>query len=681
MADSLYINNEESLERWLEGKPAEWAQLLALRAALRVFPLLPRFGSKENSATRTEFQALTLAVWRCLIVSSVARKYSNDEIDASASAAVRAATDARKVASYKTEPVVRAATAAAAALRTIAGTAAAVRAVTYAQRASASEANAANDVWAATAIDCEMLSLGKKLDKAGLWMVPPAPSRSDTEYVPGTPVWIEKRVSSFFEDQYSLLGRGAALIAGWYQPLLTGGEDAAWSRMFFSDRAQGLAVRSGAFWEVTEKRPADIIMSEIADVLGWEPQPVSVDDTTESKDGSFIFLSHARTDRLQASAVRQMLLDQGIQVWWDDDIVGGDGWRDRIAERLEKSAAVLTLWSDQSVSRDAVREEAARAQTQRKLVHAKLDQADLPYGFGETHYIDLRSWDGTATHESWRKLVQALQDKLSPPGPEEIRRRLSESRPVAMVAESGKLSPRDTPPNARPVVTNAPDLEQRLAGIHLSYGAIRPRIDSGKYQVPPDLIHSLDFVAIAISSEPLTWYAIEDSSHSLRSCMAEHDAANTWNATLCKDLQRLAKRLSDLQPLLQPEQVPVGEPGAKPPEPEPVVRQNDVGGVEKMAEQLRQILVSQEAQAVLSESAVSFAEAGAVQIADAQTVTDPDKQLPVVRHGLKRMTYIVGGILSAIGGGVIINLLTAPEAAVTLATRLKPLYDLMVGFF
>ncbi|MEQ8305156.1 MAG: toll/interleukin-1 receptor domain-containing protein [Hoeflea sp.] len=658
------IKDQESLQAWLEDKPPEWAQLVAWRAALRVFVLVPEDLGRARTGP-VESQVLTLALWRCLLISPVARKYATGEMRAAARAAARAVASYADAAAY----------AAYADVASYAGAAVA----SYAD-AAAARADAA--AWESIRCDCGILERDgpDRLESAPLWLEHQRAPNGEPKPVIATPDWVVKTNERLADDLVGLLGPDAELISDWYSPLLSGDVDVGWSRMFAGERARTLALRKDAFWTVSDRREAETIMEDIAAALGWEKRnPWGLDPAEEAK--RFIFLSHARADRPRATAVRKLLLEQGFEVWWDDDISGGDGWRDRIAEGLDKAAVVLTLWSEHSVGRDAVREEAAKAQRNRKLVHARLDRADLPYGFGETHYIDMQSWDGTASHEAWRKLAQSLRDKITPPGADDMRQRLSASSPIAMVAESGMLSPRDTPPNARPTVVNAPDLEQRILALRLTHDRLRSRVDGGHYQVPQDLRFSLDMAASAINAEQLTWYAIADGHHSLCTCMSEHDAANAWNTTLCKDLERFAERLLELRPLLQPEQVPVDKPGAKPPQPEPTVLESEIPEVEDIAEGFNEIMESDEAKAVLSGSALAIGEAGADQVENSASQPDPEKRLPILRGGLKRMVYVAGGIISAIGGGVIINLLTAPDAAATLAARLKPLYDLMVKFF
>jgi len=162
----------------------------------------------------------------------------------------------------------------------------------------------------------------------------------------------------------------------------------------------------------------------------------------------FIFLSYANQDRDHVSALRTFLDRQLLPLWWDQNITAGANWREEIASRLT-AAAVFTFWTEDSIKSRGVIEEATSAQTAGKLIHARLDDALLPYGFSETQYADLRTWDGSPEHPEMRKLLQALRDKLDPPTARQMADRLQQAAPVDMVARSGKLSP-VAPPTRMP---------------------------------------------------------------------------------------------------------------------------------------------------------------------------------------------------------------------------------------
>jgi hypothetical protein len=52
-----------------------------------------------------------------------------------------------------------------------------------------------------------------------------------------------------------------------------------------------------------------------------------------------------------------------------------------------------------------------------------------------------------------------------------------------------------------------------------------------------------------------------------------------------------------------------------------------------------------------------------------------------LRRSLRKVTYAVAGLVAAVGTGVTVNLLTAPEAALTLTQRLQPILDKLVAYF
>ncbi len=86
---AVEITSREELQAWLEDKPREWAQVIALRGALRVLPMVADPENREVTSKRPE---LTFSSLRALAVSSVAAKVPTDDtVRAAAAAAARAA--------------------------------------------------------------------------------------------------------------------------------------------------------------------------------------------------------------------------------------------------------------------------------------------------------------------------------------------------------------------------------------------------------------------------------------------------------------------------------------------------------------------------------------------------------------------------------------------------------------
>lgn len=410
------------------------------------------------------------------------------------------------------------------------------------------------------------------------------------------------------------------------------------------------------------------------------PEPPHIQASDRVPAEPFIFLSYASRDYDRIAPLYDFLSDQSLPVWWDQDIPAGATWRDEIAKRLDTAAAVLTLWTLDSTQSSAVNEEAASAQSKGKLVHARLDDAVLPYGFAETQYVDLRGWDGSPDHPAMRKLVQALRDKINPPTSAEMNQRLQQASPVAMAPHNGKLSPVDTPPHAPPETVNVPDLDARLDGLRQSLASLQGKAREG-YQLPQALFHCLDAIAAALKADPLTWYALEDSRDSLADCLEVHDAPNTWNDVIVRDLMRIVRRIGEVRPLLQPRQIPPDQPGAKPSEPDPVIRTLQAVEVVDIANQIGDELATPESDETLDDNAKDALQTKIDQITEAATLPDEDRKLFRLRVGLRGLAYLTGGIITTVGSGVAVSLLTAPGAAVTFAQRLQPIYEMILKFF
>ncbi|VVT04754.1 hypothetical protein [Hoeflea sp. EC-HK425] len=94
VADGPEFDDRDSLEAWLRDKPADWAQAIAVRSALRVFAVvlaIARLSDRLISAGQKK--DLILIVWRASIISWAARKYpAHDMIDAARAAAAATTT-------------------------------------------------------------------------------------------------------------------------------------------------------------------------------------------------------------------------------------------------------------------------------------------------------------------------------------------------------------------------------------------------------------------------------------------------------------------------------------------------------------------------------------------------------------------------------------------------------------
>ncbi len=61
-----------------------------------------------------------------------------------------------------------------------------------------------------------------------------------------------------------------------------------------------------------------------------------------------VFISYARPDRERVEALTARLKSEGYQVWWDDEIVPGEFFDERISDAIDEAHAVVVLWSKNS---------------------------------------------------------------------------------------------------------------------------------------------------------------------------------------------------------------------------------------------------------------------------------------------------------------------------------------------
>lgn len=189
------ISSRKDLQAWLEGKPHDWTRVIALRVALRVFPVTSGSAVFRDKSLD---EPLALTVFRSFAISSGARKISTDDL---ASDAVYA------------DDAARAADAAAArAIDAAAARASASSADSFSAdvSAGAAAATARTYVWAALSDDCTQLQDG----------TPPAALLDQ-------PLWIER--PDWFQDAWGRAAQwlsrpenGFAIWREWYLGRLEG---------------------------------------------------------------------------------------------------------------------------------------------------------------------------------------------------------------------------------------------------------------------------------------------------------------------------------------------------------------------------------------------------------------------------------------------------------------------------
>ncbi len=172
-----------------------------------------------------------------------------------------------------------------------------------------------------------------------------------------------------------------------------------------------------------------------------EPEPSRI----PSND---VFISYAHEDRPQARQLAEALQARQLTVWWDRDLAAGSEFAREIESRLQEARVAIVLWSIQSVRSAFVRDECSRALRAGKLVPVRIEDVELPLGFGQTHTLDLLDWDGDADDEAFQQLLREVRQRkgMTPqalPGPgalnwPKLRRRAW--LPAALLLSAGLLA-------------------------------------------------------------------------------------------------------------------------------------------------------------------------------------------------------------------------------------------------
>ena len=130
---------------------------------------------------------------------------------------------------------------------------------------------------------------------------------------------------------------------------------------------------------------------------------------------SDVFVSYKAEDRNRVRPLVEALEAEGLSVWWDAHIGGGDEWRDSIQRHLDESKCVIVVWSRRSIGPDGhfVRDEATRAQRRHVYLPVRIDKVDPPLGFGETQAIPIIGWKGDRSDPRYQAVLAATRAVIS----------------------------------------------------------------------------------------------------------------------------------------------------------------------------------------------------------------------------------------------------------------------------
>jgi TIR domain/Predicted integral membrane protein (DUF2269) len=122
-----------------------------------------------------------------------------------------------------------------------------------------------------------------------------------------------------------------------------------------------------------------------------------------------IFLSYSHVDSPTAERLVAVLEGYGFAVWWDHALLCGENYRTQIAERIRNARVVLALLSSHSVQSGWVLDEAGRASEAGKLIPVRIEEVEVPLGFGWLLRGDLVGWQNDPSASNLNEILLAVE--------------------------------------------------------------------------------------------------------------------------------------------------------------------------------------------------------------------------------------------------------------------------------
>jgi len=121
-----------------------------------------------------------------------------------------------------------------------------------------------------------------------------------------------------------------------------------------------------------------------------------------------VFVSYARSDKARVAPLVAAIEAQGWSVWWDPEIDPGQEFDHLIAAQLKAAAAVLVVWTPDSVTSRWVRGEAREGADRGILVPVRFEGASLPIDARALHTTDLDNWGEDPRSPQVQEVLRAV---------------------------------------------------------------------------------------------------------------------------------------------------------------------------------------------------------------------------------------------------------------------------------
>jgi hypothetical protein len=131
-----------------------------------------------------------------------------------------------------------------------------------------------------------------------------------------------------------------------------------------------------------------------------------------------VFISYKRQDLQAVQPLVKALRDEGLDVWWDQDIAPHAPWEQTIEHEHHHAKVLIVAWSTAAVQSENVKAEARLARNRGKLLQVFVEPCEPPLFFGERQGIDFTGWGGSRTDRRFVALVAAARAVIAGDTPE-----------------------------------------------------------------------------------------------------------------------------------------------------------------------------------------------------------------------------------------------------------------------
>jgi hypothetical protein len=128
-----------------------------------------------------------------------------------------------------------------------------------------------------------------------------------------------------------------------------------------------------------------------------------------------IFLSYKREDVDRAGPLVAILESCGWTVFWDPQILSGQGWETVLARELDAARCVVVLWSHRSVGSNWVLGEAKSGAARGILAPVLIERVAPPAAFQEVQATDLAGWNGEPKGQAIDSLIGGITELIGRP--------------------------------------------------------------------------------------------------------------------------------------------------------------------------------------------------------------------------------------------------------------------------